>query len=307
MTDSNLHDDIRRYWDELVEGKSATSGELDPQFANLIRELHAQRDDVPPPDSDYASQLREDLLNQTAEAGTVVLTPPFVAPPAPNGRTQPHFWRAAVLPSIGSRAHRRWRLGRFATAAVLLASLVLGYLAFGPFRPDPDRPSPVPAAVVPAATPGTPMATATATPYSRYGHPFIGVWNWTFAPDPGCCGAATADEDGTYLIYNSVPGVGIGTWQATGERTVEISYTFQHVVSRDMFDPSQVTMGTTFQPGMEVWQVSVTIDEAGNSATLDGHYEALSSDGTSLYNSDIHWTGTRMVVDPTAVTLTPTP
>jgi hypothetical protein len=163
MTDPNLLDDMRRYWDELVQGKSAKPGELDPQLASLIQQLHAQRDVVPPPDPAYARHLREDLMNQTADAGTVPLIPPSVAVPAPNGRTQPRSWRASVLPGMESRTHRRWRLGPFATAVLVLLVLGLVYVVFGPGRADNSRPAGIPAVVFPTSTTIPPTPTPVAT------------------------------------------------------------------------------------------------------------------------------------------------
>ena len=284
-------------------------GDLDPETARVLRHLHRLTQSPPPAgasdrvDRDI-ERRRSALQNGNLQQEILGMNvPQTLALPAPNVGPWGRVPSAGTMPSPRSHRSVRWFAPRV-TAAVLALVLGIGYLAVDPFGGTSDRPVSLPAVVVPAATPD---ASPTATYLPTFDHVFSGVWYWNLQPGSAdCCNAAIAYADGRYIAYDPFPGVGIGTWRATGERTVEISLTHQRIDEHDMFDPEQVTLGTEFQPGMEVWTASVTIDEAGSTASLTAHWDALNGEGAVVHSEDTAFTGTRMVPDPTAATPTST-
>jgi hypothetical protein len=161
-----------------------------------------------------------------------------------------------------------------AIAAVLLISLGFGFFAFGPFRADSDRPEKMPAAVAPAASP-------TATPYPRTDHPIIGAWLWDY--DTCRPGTNTTfvvfDADGTYIEYQNFPGVTIGRWWATGERTVELYAITQKPAQLDKFEPGgSLPKDLIVGDQVSEWQ-AIEVDETGNALTARGYYEPRDASG----------------------------
>jgi hypothetical protein len=249
-------------------------------------------------------------MNLTATAGMIPLVPPVVAPPAHNGRAQPRSWRASVLPNMGSRADRRWGFARLAIAALVLLSISAGYFILGPGRSDNAGPDEIPAVIVPAATPGTPAATATATPFPMTDHPIIGMWLFdNELRQPGTDTSTVAfTESGTFVESSVEFGwIAVGTWRATGERTLEVVDVLQELGPQDMFATDYVPEGNVFAPGMVVHRGVLEVDATGNTVTFTGAVEFRDADGTVQGSGTFESRGTRMVVDPTAVTPTPTP
>jgi hypothetical protein len=119
---------------------------------------------------------------------------------------------------------------------------------------------------------------------------------------------AIFDEDGTYVAYDASPGVSIGSWRPTGERSVEVVFVTQRVAARDLFAPDRVPGGTALEPDREVWRLTLTLDEEGATMTSVGGYELLGGDGVQIMGDGpwaMEWT--RLVPDATAARATPTP
>ena len=309
MADPHLHDDVRRFWDELVRGGSANPGtpsEIDPALVNLIRQLHAQRE-VAPPDSAYAKRLREDLMNQAGLVGAAPLVPFPAVQPVANGRTPPRGHARGMV----SQERRLWRFGPLATAVLLLVVLGLAYLALGPLRPGSDDPRVIPAVVVPAATPGTPESNPTPTLYPRDGHAIIGVWEFDYRPwNPGHnVTHIVFYPDGTSIEYDDFVGVTVGRWRATGPRTVELVDASQHQASLDyMFEPGYELVQPIWQGTVGVTGYrSIEIDASGNTFLVMGYYEPRNADGSIIVRFEFDGQplpGVRMVPVQTA---TPAP
>jgi hypothetical protein len=295
-------DQLNDHLDALAAGESPR--DLDPADAETVRRFFA-RDDAPPPSRDLTSQIWKDLMNQSAPGGTIPLRPPLAAPPPLNGRTRYRPWRQGPPRLTTSHHQRRWSYAQLAAAFLLVVTVVAGYFVFGPLRPDSDQPRSIPAAVVPAATPS-------ATPFPRAGHPIIGVWKVDVDPgNPSVIWHPTFGKDGTYVMYDTdsagKPTVSIGTWKPTGEHSVELVFIMQPIVPQDMFDPTRVLKGSELKPSMEIWRLTLTLDETGNTMTSRGGYEEFDDQGTKVFSSgpvEMNWT--RMVPDPTAPVATPT-
>ena len=290
-------DRLNDYLDARARGDDSTVRHLDPSDVAAARRFFAH-DDAPPPSADLATQIWEDLMNQAALTGRIPLTRLPVTPPARNGRTQPRPWRASMPSRSVSRLPRRLGLVHLATAALLLLTIGFGFFVFGPGRPD--RPAKIPAAVGPA----TP--TAEVTTFTRSGHPIIGTWLIDNDPaNPGTnINTAIYDADGTYVDYQSFPGVGIGTWRATGERTAELVTSSQRHDGHDdlvaleaVFAPDYVPTGHSFtdSPLATLW-LSIEVDESGNTMTITGLYEVRQADGSILFENEPYMgSATRMV------------
>jgi hypothetical protein len=308
-------DELNRFWNDLVAGRRpAGEYDLSADDVQLLSDFHVRGTSSPSGAARERARrgvkvrIKTDRVERENVMSATTANPAAFAGRSVNGRAAPSRWApprtgAASRPRRGASG-----LARFASAAVLLLIVVGGYRAFEPFGSGTGQPSSIPAAFAPAGTPEA-AASPTATPFPRANHPFIGVWYWTVDSDPNCCGPAIADADGTYVVYDSFSGVGIGTWRATGPRTAELSFTSQHVIPRDLFDPTQVAAGTVFQPEILTWRITITVDETGNTARFVGGGDALDSDGKVVHaNPDgLDWRGTRMVRDPASVTPTPTP
>jgi hypothetical protein len=143
---------------------------------------------------------------------------------------------------------------------------------------------------------GTPAAMSAAD------HPVVGAWRWNNAPEDLLPNTyAIFHDDGT---YHEVAGqdTGIGVWQPTGERTVEIGYLFQDL------DPTSAA----FEPGTVILRAAVEVNEAGDAATVTYGVEARAPDGTVAFQVDgLEGTLTRITLESlafpaTSVAATPT-
>ena len=227
---------LRRYWDDVVRGRPADPGTLDPALAETIRLLHA-RDDAPGATPDFSARLLTHLEERMTTTHGDLRTPSdplrLSLLPSTNGRTP----ISSLWPPLPRQSSSRpW--GRptthLATAALIVVTLAFAYLAFGPPRSD-GQPAPVariPAAIVTLATPSpTAMAdealVAITLPagvipeeivrgLNHYSVPpgSEGTWDWT------CCTGARLDYilEGTYTIRGAGPmqvlrGGAAGSWE----------------------------------------------------------------------------------------------
>jgi hypothetical protein len=135
----------------------------------------------------------------------------------------------------------------------------------------------------------TPVTAYDATPAARAEHPVVGAW-WTAndAPGPGVNTAtAVFHADGTYLEVDPNIGVGVGAWQATGERTADLIAVYQDIDP----DPARAA------PGTVTVRKSVDVDEAGNAFTGSLTVEVRIPDGTVVFTASYAGQGTRLGVE----------
>jgi len=119
------------------------------------------------------------------------------------------------------------------------------------------------------------------------GHPIVGTW---FLQSEGATGPpnlATFGCDGTFVGVDPGGGVGLGSWVATGERTLEVTFHFP------MQTPEGMPMGhgTVFFSG-EVSEDGQTLTGA---STVD---LATPGGGMTGPRGPVPTTGTRVVVEP---------
>jgi hypothetical protein len=135
----------------------------------------------------------------------------------------------------------------------------------------------------------TPVTAHDATPAARAEHPVVGAW-WTAndAPGPGVNTAtAVFHADGTYLEVDPNIGVGVGVWQATGERTADLIAVYQDI------DPDPAIAA----PGLVTVRKSVEVEEAGNAFTGSLTVEVRIPDGTVVFTASYTGQGTRLGVE----------
>jgi hypothetical protein len=296
FADDEWGDQLNDHLDALTAGEAPR--DIDPANAEAVRRFFA-RDDTPSPPRDLTAQIWEDLMNQSASAGTIPLHPPLAARPPLNGRVRYRPWRQGPPRLTASHHQRRWSHAQLAAALLLVATLVAGYFAFGPLRPDPDRPMSIPAAVAPAATPGT--------PYPMVGHPIIGTWQWSNGGG-SYISFGTFLEDGGYVEAGPGGFVGVGIWRATGERTAELVVNVaQAAPLAAVFEPRYVIdQDHLVVPGMGFARMMIEVDATGNHFTATGAYEEPDANGDIIQTRHVSNPGDRMTVAvDTAVTPTP--
>src|SRR5215218_2626464 len=110
--DMERGESIDHFWDQITQDHADVASDRDPVDAATIRYLHAF-DDRPGLDPAFRHRLREELMHADAI-------------PVPS---QP-----SLLPYTNRRASQRWGLAPFATAALLVLTLVGGFLASGSGR-----------------------------------------------------------------------------------------------------------------------------------------------------------------------------
>ena len=136
-----------------------------------------------------------------------------------------------------------------------------------------------------------------ATPAARTQHPVVGAW-WTAndAPGPGT-NTATAifHADGAYLEVDPNIGVGIGVWQATGERTADLTAVYQDINP----DPAVAA------PGTVTVRKSVEVDEIGEAFTGSLTVEVRIPNGAVVFTDSYTGRGARLGIEPNAPLGTP--
>src|SRR5215211_111693 len=221
MDDARLQADLRRYWDEFVEGGPVAPEELDPELITLIRRLHALGEVRP--DATYATRLRETLMQTTA------MPYPRVEPlvrPGLNGR--PILPVRGPLVPLTPVSGRPQIVVHLATAALLMLLAVGSVFLFGPGRSDQHGESPaiVPAISSPPATPEpSPMAGPVAFLWETRGDPASPLGNpshLAIAPD-GSIWVADADNN-RFQIF-APDGSLLEVWGTAGSGEGEFDFT----------------------------------------------------------------------------------
>ena len=120
-------------------------------------------------------------------------------------------------------------------------------------------------------------------------HPIVGTWRWVSNPAKPPDAYAIFHADGTYIETGLFAGVVIGAWRATGERSVDVTMSFQDV------DVS--VAGVT--PGMGTLWLAAEVDRTGNAMILRGSAELRSIENDVMFQGGgFEFRGTRMMVEP---------
>ena len=104
-------------------------------------------------------------------------------------------------------------------------------------------------------------------------HPFVGAWivDTDVNDDTNFPALAVATSDGTYLESHPDVGVGVGSWEATGERTVSLTIVFRA--------PSET--GTPV--GLVTAHATVDITEDRDVWEAPYSFEGVAPDGSVLF------------------------
>ena len=133
------------------------------------------------------------------------------------------------------------------------------------------------------------------TPAAAGDHPFVGAWivDTDTADDANFPALAVATSDGTYLESHPDVGVGVGSWEATGERTVSLTIVFRA--------PSET--GTPV--GLVTAHARVDITEDGDVWEAPYRFEAVAPDGSVLFAGEGQSRAVRVGAEPAAGVVTP--
>lgn len=134
---------------------------------------------------------------------------------------------------------------------------------------------------------------ATAVPVTT--HPFVGAWivDTDTTIDGNFPALAVATSDGTYLESHPEVGVGVGSWQATGDRAVTLTIVFR-------------APGETGAPiGLTTAHATIELTETGDEWQAPYTYEVVGPDGSVLLAGEGHARATRVGIDTRAGMATP--
>lgn len=127
---------VEAYWSALVRGASATelarlSEPLNLDLISTIARIRSERPD-PRPDPAFVLRLESTLMNAFAspKAETDVLQPVDLAPT--NGSAALRQWRDFLPALPTSKDRRRWILAQFATAVLIIFTLIAMWYVFRP-------------------------------------------------------------------------------------------------------------------------------------------------------------------------------
>ena len=133
--------------------------------------------------------------------------------------------------------------------------------------------------------------------------PIVGAWWWeNISDDPFDDSYAIFHADGSYVEETSYIGAGIGSWQATGERTGDLIIVFQDIEGG--LDPDAPA---AFVPGTVKFWLSIEVAEDGNHLTATGPVEIRAVDGKLVNAFTFDGTATRLGIGWERPTGTPTP
>ena len=135
----------------------------------------------------------------------------------------------------------------------------------------------------------TPRVAAQDAPADLAVHPVVGLWSSVFNPEspPAPRAMIAFHGDGTLTSLNSFGGTGVGAWQASGERSVQMVLTFYNIaqVAGEFVD------GTVTVSGV------LTVDEAGTTLAEESTVDIRAADGTMVANIPVTGTFDRMTPD----------
>jgi sugar lactone lactonase YvrE len=136
---------LDRYWDAVVSGsEQGASPDMGEMSAELIRQLKSLG--TTPGMEQAQKRIWEHLTHRSRRdleglMNTTEIVPGVLPGLGMNGRVDPRPGPGGGAIFPGS-PDRRWMMTHFATAALLLLTLVAGLVAFGPWRPGFSLPSP---------------------------------------------------------------------------------------------------------------------------------------------------------------------
>lgn len=206
---------LRRFWEEISQGRPATPADLDPELAALVERLHTTPD-VPPPNAMYARHLREHLMHTAA----VPLAPPIGVPA--NGRALSPPTRGLLPPLIlPQRPRRAWPVAQVAIIVLLIAAMAAMLYAIS-LRPQHEpATAPSVATPMPAASNdwpmyrGNPARNGATTSPGPDGQPIV-LWQY---PARGSAWHSPAVADGVAYLQS-----GDGVVQALDATTGEVRW-----------------------------------------------------------------------------------
>ena len=138
-----------------------------------------------------------------------------------------------------------------------------------------------------------------AAPDAQSQHSIVGTWQWDNNPDSeepySGISYAIFHADGSYTEFFPPVGTGIGTWEATGTHTVNLTIVFQ-----DIDDDAHVV-----EPGTSRYRISIEVDPTGNTLTASGDLEVRDASGTVIVATPFTGMATRMVVEAPGAAGTP--
>jgi hypothetical protein len=279
MASNGRHDQtipaLGRYWDELVQGRPADPGDLDPALAAVVRQLHA-RDDALGADPDFAARLFADLEDQMPTAHLELTHRPGL-PPLRLGSTRGPNDRVADRPM-----RTPWRpvwsaLAPIASAVLVVVAFVTAYLAGGLSRSaQPNEPPAQLPALMALATPAPSEPTMetlldTTSETLPTGHALIEVIQWTLQPGP------------TPLTLPAIDGVVIVVPES-GEITATQSTSETRLVVGDPFVPAKQEVAFRPAGASAATMISVVVDSAH-----EGHgywsTDPMAHDGQSVIST----------------------
>jgi outer membrane protein assembly factor BamB len=301
------HEHLNRYWNALNRGAppeelARLAAPLDPTVIAAIdraRALHRRRR----PDPAFATRLEQTLMDAfaTAPAGTTPLRPP--SPGHSNGRTAPRErWR--WLPALPvSKERRRWAMAQFATALLLIVTLLGIYFSF--LRPENHE------AVAPVggtATPVTAPAPAPSVPMFRGNAARTGVMpgpgpagtpavRWRFHTGEGIIGSPAIVDGVAYVgrgyagpgATRDRPGALYAIDTATGAERWEFA-TAAPIETSSVVDGGSVYVGDAAgtlyaidaASGAEQWRLSLG-GQAGEAVVSDGVVYIATTGDTTVF------------------------
>lgn len=116
-------------------------------------------------------------------------------------------------------------------------------------------------------------------------HPAVGAWRWeNDRLHPGDPSYAVIQAGGTYVEFYPGHGVGIGAWEATGERSISLTIVFQDL------DPSPAAV----QPGLLTYRLAVVAEDGGGALSATGPYYLQGPDGAVLEERAFDGTAVRV-------------
>jgi hypothetical protein len=141
-----------------------------------------------------------------------------------------------------------------------------------------------------------------ASPTASDQHPIVGAWYWeNISDDPFDDSYAVFGRDGTYVEETTYIGAGIGSWQATGDRSGDLIIVYQDIEGG--LDPNQPD---AFVPGTVKMWLSLEAAADGNHLSATGPVEIRDVDGTLVNQFTFNGTASRLGLDWVEPMATPT-
>jgi hypothetical protein len=123
-----------------------------------------------------------------------------------------------------------------------------------------------------------------ATPGAMASHPFVGTWQLdTDMDDPeNAPELVLVSADGSYLEVDAEGGVGVGTWESTGDRTVNLTIRFLNADEEGFTGLAIVRAEGEVAEDGQSWTASYTLEFVDPDGTTAGEYGPASAYGMRL-------------------------